>query len=198
MRQVLFLVTLLGAPSAWAGDLSTNQLSVGADKVLRGHFTEQHHVISGSAPIRSEGHFVAAPAYGLIWAVEKPFPTSTIITSNNAVQDFGGIKMKLPVKNLQALYVMISRALAGDWSALEKDYVISRSTDGRHWQMQLTPHKTKNTKLPYTAIKAEGGDFIEHIGLSRANGNAYTIDFIETTLSALPLSDTEAKSFKGL
>src|SRR5271154_2363156 len=127
-RALLILFALALSFPALAADPLADQVIVGPTDVLRGHFTEERQMKGFNGPLRSQGHFVVAPGHGLIWAIEKPFPTTSTITPNGLVQDVGGMKvMQMPVKKipfLLHLYDMLGCALAGHWQVLEKDFVV--------------------------------------------------------------------------
>jgi hypothetical protein len=147
-------------------------------------------------PIQSSGHFVVAPGHGLIWGIEQPFPTTTIVTPKGSAQDFGGIAVKLPIKNLQHLYAMIGGALTGDWSGLEMDYAITGSSKDGRWQMLLTPRNTGSKPvLSYASITVSGARFVEHIVLMRRDGRADTLDFANEVLTEAPLTASENLAF---
>jgi len=196
MRFLFLLLCLLAvqAPS-FAVEMPPQQMRITADKVLRGHFTEDHQFNNASAPLHSTGHFVLAPAHGLIWGVEQPFPTSTIITPEGAAQDFGGVSLKLPAKNLRHLYDMIGGALAGDWSGLEQDYIIVRAGVANHWQMVLTPRQGGKPKLSYSTISVSGSSFVENIVLTKADGVFDAFTFTDEALTSAPLPAAESAAF---
>jgi len=198
MRLLLwmFLFLITSAPLALAVDAPSAQIHINTDQILRGQFTEEHQINGGNGPMVSSGHFVVAPTHGLIWGIEQPFPTSTIITPQGAMQNFGGISMKLPTKNLRHLYDIVGGALMGDWTGLEKDFVIIREGDHQKWSMILTPRHLDNPKLAYTKIIVTGHRFVENIILTKRDGNTDTLGFTEVALSSPPLQAREMAAFE--
>jgi len=189
MRYFFLLPFLLVLSlTAFAVEAPSGQISIGSNQILRGHFVQ-------GGQIQSSGHFVAAPAYGLIWTVEKPFPTSTIITSKGAVQDIGGMPIKLPIKNLRHLYEMIGGALTGDWNGLEADYIITAVNNADHWQMLLTPRHNSKSTLTYTSIAVSGERFVESITMVKADGSADILNFTNEALASSPLTAGESVAF---
>jgi len=178
---------------AHAMEAPAAQIPLDTSKVLRGHFTEEHQI--NGTPVQSSGHFTVTPGRGLIWGIEKPFPTSTIITPSSAAQDLGGLALKLPAKNLRHLYDVIGGALQGDWSGLETDFIITSSTKGKNWQMILTPRNTDKPKLSYTTITINGSRFVETIVMTRADGATDALSFTNTVLSSSRLSSQETALF---
>lgn len=188
----LFLFFVLLPPMAGAVNAPAGQALIDASHVLRGRFLEEHQMGMNN-PIQSAGHFTVAPGHGLIWGIEKPFPTSTIITRQAVVQDLGGLTMKLPAKNLRHLYDMVGGALAGDWSALANDFDITPGSAGGRWTMLLTPRQ--NGTLPYSTITVSGGQFVENIIMAKANGNSDSFSFSDAILSPAQLSAQESAAF---
>ena len=199
MRYLLliFIATIFPL-TALAIEAPTSQVRINADKILRGNFEEVHQIRGTDTPVITSGTFVVAPAQGLIWNIVHPFPTSTIITPNNAAQVVGGLVVKLPVKNLRHLYEMVGGALAGDWSKLETDYVIKRSSTATGWQMLLTPRHTKAPILPYTVITISGTRFVENIIMTNPDGRTDELTFTNNELSTPPLATKETTLFNKI
>jgi len=190
---ILFLALL--PLTAKAVEAPPGQEMVDAHKVLRGHFIEEHQMGDGKMPLRTSGHFVIAPAQGLIWGIEKPFPTLTIVTPDAAAQDLGGMVIKLPAKNLRHLYDMVGGALAGNWNGLANDFDITKNGDAKHWQMLLTPRHTDQPKLPYATITVSGSHFVENIVLAKSDGSYDMFSFTDAVLSPMPLGVQEIAAF---
>ena len=171
--------------------------------VLRGGFVQERHLKGFNAPLRSDGHFVLVPGRGLIWRVEKPFAITTIITAAGLVQQVGGSETlrlaaaRLPF--LSHLYEMLGGALAGDWHALETDFIVERSGDAAHWQVRLTPRKTDDTLvMPFAGIVAMGARFVETVEMTKPDGDADVLSFVDQVLDGAPLSAEEATALDSL
>jgi hypothetical protein len=196
---LLFLLLPAIAPAAaWAFDAPPGQTHIGPAQVLRGHFVQTHQG-KDKPPVRMSGSFVIAPATGLIWGVEKPFPTATVITPAGMAQEFGGIAaLKIPASKLPAmrhLYDTVGHALEGDWSGLEEDYVLHRSGAPSHWQVAMTPRDSDSDGLHYASITVTGGTYVDNITLSKANGSTDTLAFSSAAIGAAPPSSQEAAAF---
>jgi hypothetical protein len=191
----LFMIIVLFPIEATAVEAPPAQVHLDATKVLRGQFLQQFQMKGAEQPMQSTGHFVVTPAYGLIWNIEQPFPTATIITPNGATQNIGGLILKLPTKNLRHLYDMVGGALAGDWSNLEQDFIITPGGDAHHWQMVLTPRQTGKAALSYARITVTGGKFVENIVMTKADGTNDQLSFGGEVLGGMPLSGQEVAYF---
>ena len=163
------------------------------DEIVRGRFSEEKELAGMTAPFLASGHFTAAPQRGLIWDMEQPLPTASIITPTAAAQDIGGMAVKLPVKNLEHLYAMIYAALGGDWSALEQDYVLTRQA-GKPWHVKLAPRSDRKN-LGYAAIQVSGNRFVEQIDLVKQDGRHDRFRFSDMTSSPSPLNTRETHLF---
>ena len=188
----LFLIfTPLAAQAAVEAPSAQEKLTAG--QVLRGNFTEVRQIQPTDNPLQTSGHFIASVDNGLIWAMEKPLQTSTIITSKGAVQDIGGLAVKLPIKNLTSLYTMISNAMEGNWNSLEQDFKITRAQQGSKWQMLLTPKEGQSLKKIYIAITVSGGRFVENIVMTKVNNTSDEIAFsdVAVTTSDVPAQEKQ-------
>lgn len=171
--------------------------------VLRGGFVQERHLKGFKAPLRSDGHFVLMPGRGLIWRVEKPFAITTVITAAGLVQQVGGNETlrlaaaRLPF--LSHLYDMLGGALGGDWHALESDFIVERSGNAAHWQVHLTPRKTDDTlAMPFSAIAATGARFVETVEMTKPDGDADVLSFVDQVLDGSPLSPEESTALDSL
>ncbi len=201
-RVLITLCALILSFPAFAADPLIGQKIVSSHNVLRGHFTEERQMKGFNGPLRSQGHFVVAPGYGLIWAIEKPFPTTTIITTNGLVQDVGGSKvMQMPVKKmpfLLHLYDMLGGALEGHWQALEKDFIIATTNDGDGWQVTLQPRQADNPAMPFQTIIVKGNRFVESVLLEKADGDLDALTFNNTTFSVASPTSAETTAFNSV
>ncbi|HEV2676107.1 MAG TPA: outer membrane lipoprotein carrier protein LolA [Aliidongia sp.] len=190
----LLAATLLLPPTARAAGPDQG---LAAGSVLRGGFVQERHLKGFNAPLRSDGHFVLVPGRGLIWHVEKPFAITTVITAAGLVQQVGGNETlrlaaaRLPF--LSHLYDMLGGALGGDWHALETDFIVERSGDAARWQARLTPRKADDTlAMPFAKIAATGGRFVETVEMTKPDGDADTLSFVDQVLNGTPLTAEEA------
>ena len=193
LRYIIALLLLTVPLSAYAAQKPSAQVPIGDTQILRGQFSEIRELKGIATPFISSGHFLITPAHGLIWGVEKPMATSTIITSNAVMQDVGGLAFKLPAKNLRHLFDMVGGAITGDWARLETDFVITPGGTTDHWQMALTPHE--NIKTPYNSIIVSGGHFVESIVMTKNDGTHDSFNFTNEILSAGPLTANESRLF---
>ncbi len=195
MRFLPALLVMAFVIPVMAAELPSGQVPVDSGKVLRGAFVEEKQVKGLDQPLRFTGKFVVAPDFGLIWGVEKPLGTSTVVTRSNAIQDVGGIAMKLKIRKLTQIYDIVGRALTGNWHSLQPDFTITRTEDDGKWHITLTPRPVSTAKLPYASIAINGAKFVESIVLKRADGISDSFTFSNEELSELPLTAQENALF---
>ncbi len=190
----LLCAVILAAP-AHAVDAPAAQAPISNGQILRGHFTELRQKLGDPTPMQTAGHFTVAPGFGLIWGIEQPFPTSTIVTPNGVAQEVGGMALKMPMKNLAHIFDMVGGALAGHWDALESDYVITPGGSAAKWQMVLTPRPDAPHKVTYSSITVSGGKFVENIAMLTANGTSDVFAFSDGDLATSAPTPQEAKLY---
>jgi hypothetical protein len=182
--------------------MDMGQATVGANDVLRGHFIEEKHLKGFKGPMRSEGHFVVAPEHGLIWGMERPFPTTTVITPAGLVQSINGMTiMHLPSQKIPFmlhLYDALGGALTGNWSALETDFAVTRSGDAEGWQVTLVPRRTDNPAMPFSSISIRGRRFVENVAMLKPDGDSDTLTFLNETVSSQPPTVSENRAFSSV
>ncbi|MDD4617358.1 MAG: hypothetical protein PHW76_09710 [Alphaproteobacteria bacterium] len=191
MRILPALAALAFSLPAFASE----QIPIDSGKVLRGAFEEQKQVKGLNDPLHFTGKFIVAPDKGLIWKVEKPLATSTVITKTAAVQNLGGIAMPLKIRRLAQIYEIVGQALTGDWHSLQPDFSISRSNQGDHWIIVLKPRPGSTAKLPYATITVKGSSYVENITLAKADGVEDAFAFTNAELSQEPLTAQENALF---
>jgi hypothetical protein len=201
MRRLILALLLAVMPVVAMAAGPTQSIAVG--EVLRGRFVQERHLKGFNASLRTEGHFVLAPGRGLIWRAEKPFAVTTVITANGLVQEVGGSEtMRMPSARLpflSRLYDMLGGALAGDWRALETDFVVTRAGDDRHWQVDLAPRKADDPiAMPFHAITAQGSRFVETVAMVKPDCDSDTLSFLDQALSSAPLTVEETAALDTL
>ncbi len=190
MRRRHALVGLLVAPrAAWA----CGRLELG--QILRGRFVQTRRLQGFARPLVTEGRFALAPGQGLIWRAEKPFAITTVMSAAGLVQETRGTEtLRLPAARLPLLarlYDMLGGALGGDWHALERDFSVLRTGDAAAWQVVLTPRVTDSIAMPFQAITAHGGCFVDAVDLAKPGGDTDRLEFLDQTLAPGPLGAGE-------
>ena len=183
--------------------MGLDQPIVGTHEILRGYFLEKKNLKGFKGPMSSEGHFVVAPQHGLIWGLEKPFPTTTVITPAGLAQSISGINvMHLPSQKIPFmlhLYDILGGALTGNWAALETDFSVTRRGDNAQgWQVTLVPHQADNPAMPFSSIRISGHRFVENVAMLKPNGDSDTLTFLNESVSSAPPTASEKRAFNSV
>jgi hypothetical protein len=192
MRWVACSILLLLPASAFADGIKT----LADGEILRGDFVQERLLQGFNAPLRSEGSFVLAPGMGLIWRVEKPFAITTLMTDRGlAQQSDGTTTLNLPASRapfMAGLYDMLTGALAGDWSGLERDFTLEKSGGADIWHLRLVPRKDASTaSMPIVEIRVTGADFVQSVEIEKQGGDIDKLSFADQRRLTGPLAADE-------
>lgn len=186
---------ILGAVvGLWPLLAQADPIALQPDQVLRGHFVQDRFLAGFAHPVRSEGSFVLAPGRGLIWRGEKPFAVLSVITPAGMAQSLGG----KPTMHLSAaqvpflarLHQVMAGAMAGDWPAVEAEFILTRTGD----RITLTPRGGELAQ-PVKAITARMDRFVEEVEVIKGEGDRDHLVFSQQGISRTPLSEDEAAAF---
>jgi hypothetical protein len=173
-----------------------------AQEAIQGRFMQERHLAGLAAPLRTEGRFLLVAGKGLIWRGEKPFATVVVITPAGIVQIIDGREVqrlaaaRLPF--LARFYDMLSGALAGDWSAMDRDFAINRQGDGKNWKIVLRPlHADDPAAAQLQSITVRGAAFVEKAEIHRAGGDWEQVEFLDQARSSAPLAPEDARLFES-
>jgi hypothetical protein len=202
---VLCLLCLLGTTRAAADDTQfVTPLKPGS--VLRGRFTQERSLQGFQAPLKSEGTFLVAEGKGVIWKVEKPFATTTVITPAGLVQNAQGAEtLRLPASRIPfvaKLYDMLSGTMTGDMSGLKQQFAVRTAGSASDWSLQLTPKAgapgTGDPQaMPIRELDIAGGQYVKSVDVRRQNGDRDLLTFSDQTLDAPALSADEQALLTG-
>jgi len=173
---------------------------VQAGEILRGRFVQDRHLEGMAAPLHAEGSFVLVPDKGLIWRGEKPFPMSTVITPAGILQRVGDEEtMRIPATRVPVLahfYDMLKSVLSGDWSAVERDFVVAHGSDAKAWTVTLTPRDKDDVMLGRIAkVALRGENLVGTVEIRQTNGDWEQLDFLDQAISTKPLAPDDASLF---
>jgi hypothetical protein len=192
------LLLLLGpGPAAAESTTLAESATVAVGQVLRGHFIQERHLEGFARPVRSEGRFSLIPGRGLIWRAETPFAVTTVVTPAGLVQSLDGVETtrlstaRLPF--LARIYAMMNGALAGDWRALETEFVVRREPAGPVTRVTLSLRRPDAADaVAIRSITATVGHFVETVDLIKPGGDFDHLDFADQNISTAPLPADEA------
>jgi hypothetical protein len=200
IRAAAFLLALAAAAAVRADAPADPAAIVRPGEVLRGQFEQQRTLTGLSAPIRSQGRFVLASGKGLIWRVDEPFEIVTVVTPAGIVQKAtGGAETRISADRLpflRDLFDLLGGSLAGDWSALQRLFRITRTGDATAWTAVLEPRD--GSGIPFDSITLKGGRFVDRVDMAKPNGDRDVIAFTGQAVMAGPPRPDEMDAFAGV
>ena len=198
MNRVLIAAVAIALLSS----VSFAQLAMGPTlapgQTLHGRFVQTRNLKGISSTLKSEGTFVLAPGKGLIWRIEDPIQTVTIITPDGIRQIINGNEVQridaAKVPFISHFYDMLDGALMGDWTAMRHDFAVQTKGDRAAWRTILTPVRPNDPIAGMLAsIVITGGKMVDGVEISRANGDSERIAFLDQTVSGVALSADDAR-----
>jgi len=183
-------ISLLFASTAHAFDLKDLSRQLSKPAVIRGPFIQEKHLRALPQPLVSQGTFVLAKEYGLLWLLKTPLQQDYRINSQGiARRDATGWQM-LPGKSAGAQQNHLFFAvLQGDSVELERDFELNLQGDGHAWTLQLIP-RSLLLKQVFTRIDISGGAYVQRIQLAESQGDSTVLRMPDSTSSA-SLNDSE-------
>ena len=198
MNRVLVAAVAIALLSS----VSFAQLAMGPTlapgQTLHGRFVQARNLKGISSTLKSEGTFVMAPGKGLIWRIEDPIQTVTIITPDGIRQIINGSEVQridaAKVPFISHFYDMLDGALMGDWTAMRHDFAVQTKGDRAAWRTILTPVRPNDPIAGMLAsIVISGGKMVDGVEINRANGDSERIAFLDQTVSGVALSGDDAR-----
>lgn len=172
--------------------------TLAAGQTLHGRFVEERHLKGLSSTLKSEGSFVLASGKGLIWRMEQPIQTLTVITPAAIRQIINGSEVQhidaARVPFIAHFYDMLNGSLIGDWSAMRHDFVVKSTGDRQAWRTVLTPLQPDDPIAGMLAsIVISGGKMVDSVDINRTNGDSEHMAFLDQKVSNVPLVGEEAR-----
>lgn len=180
--------------------------SLTSSKVTSGDFVQEKTSPKLSRPLVSSGNFIISEK-GIVWAAQKPFKTSTVITENSITQI--GLNGKRQVIDgssneiFKSVAATLSSLFTGNKAALETYFTISDfSSDSSSWKMDLLP---KDKTISSAILKISLGGKIQNQNEKKASldsmkilqsGESSTSYALSNQKYSQELSDEQKKFFE--
>lgn len=198
MNRVLIVVVAIVALSSVCFAQVAMGPTLAPGQTLHGRFVQARNLKGISSTLKSEGTFILAPGKGLIWRIEDPIQTITIITPDGIRQIINGSDVQridaAKVPFIAHFYYMLDGALMGDWTAMRHDFAVQTKGDRAAWRTLLTPVRPNDPIAGMLAsIVITGGKMVDGVEISRANGDFERIRFLDQTVSGVALSGDDAR-----
>ena len=165
-------------------------------QTLYGRFVQERYLKGLTAPLKTEGDFVVAPAIGIIWRIDQPVPSVTVITAAGMRRITDGDVQQLASSKLPAyahMYASLGAAITGNWAALRQDFTIAYTGDRRAWRVTLIPLRSAGSLASHlTSVTLTGGGRIDTVAINYADGDSEHVAFLNQVVSNAPLAGPDA------
>ncbi|GHU26541.1 hypothetical protein AGMMS50256_04040 [Betaproteobacteria bacterium] len=199
----LALVLCLTCGAARAEDvLQAVEKQLILEPVARGEFVQTRKLAQIRKPLVSNGRFLVAQNYGVIWENLSPITQITRLTRDEIVQTDGNTTlMKLSAEKEPVVRIIngiLFSVFSGDVAALAQvfDYSgqVEGKADSKTWRLNFTPKDNSLARL-IQELRLEGGRDVSSVEMESAAGDVTRIEFKATTHSGT-LSEAEKKQFE--
>lgn len=176
---VVGLVLAALSPAALAAwDLQQLMDSLAQTKSGRATFVEKKSIALLDKPVESSGELLYTAPDRLEKRTLKPKPESMVVNGGELVIERGKQKYQLRLQaypELAAFIDSIRGTLAGDRSALERNYRLSLEGTAERWTLQLQPVDPKMQaviqRIRITGVR----DQLRNIDIAQADGDSSTM-----------------------
>lgn len=176
---VMGLVLAALSPAALAAwDLQQLMDSLAQTKSGRATFVEKKSIALLDKPVESSGELLYTAPDRLEKRTLKPKPESMVVNGGELVIERGKQKYQLRLQaypELAAFIDSIRGTLAGDRSALERNYRLSLEGTAERWTLQLQPIDPKMQaviqRIRITGVR----DQLRNIDIAQADGDSSTM-----------------------
>ena len=166
-------------------------------KTLHASFTEEKRVEGLTKPLKSTGRLAYERTRGLLWLVEKPLASETVMTPSKLVQKVKGrVTVNLNVAaqpSMQVISRLFLASLTGDWAALDADFAMTGEVEPGGWKLHLKPKGGLFAKMAKT-LELSGDKAIRQVVLNELSGDTTTTIF-EGHVFDVPLTADEEARF---
>lgn len=197
MRKALLAALLaaccLAAGAQEAGDLFARPLDdkgraglaavcakIAAQGVVRGGFDQAKTVARLKKDFRSSGSFLFSGRDGVVWNVEKPYPSLIVMTPTRLAQKAPGGKLSVMEGSGNAVFQRFADTLqavfAGRFDSLERDFELHFAGDAADWRIGLVPREA-TVKSVVRSMEIRGDRFIRSLRLVEAGGDSSLYSF---------------------
>ncbi|MGV2288923.1 outer membrane lipoprotein carrier protein LolA [Trinickia sp. YCB016] len=162
---------------------------------IRAQFKQTQTLAALRAPLVSTGTLLFMRERGVIWQIDSPIRTTYVISDSGVTEiDANGKRIARAARSAGGaaqVSRMIRAMLGGDLSALYSQFDVTASGTPKQWQMQLTPNQPQLAQM-LKGLRMAGGDFLQTLTITSANGDATRIDFTNNAAVAEPSSAERA------
>jgi hypothetical protein len=194
MRAAAFftLVAILTLAASSRADIGSVCPVLTPGQTLYGRFVQERYLRGLTAPLKTAGDFVVAPAVGIIWRIDQPVPSVTVITAAGMRRITDGDVQRLASSKVPAyahMYASLDDAITGNWAALRQDFTVAYTGDRHAWRVILTPLQSAGSLSAHlTSVILTGGGRIDTVEINHSDGDSEHVTFLNQVVSNTPLS----------
>lgn len=169
--------------------------------VIRSSFVQTKRIAALTRPIVSEGTMLFVRGTGVAWRIEKPSPSTFIVTPKRIVRREEGRRDAVisaadrpEVRFFSEIFLSL---FSGDLEALERKFSVHSTygTGGAHWRIGLKA-KDRSLERYLSSILLEGGEHLERVEIREGEGDVSEIAFGDVAISTEPPNDAERAWFE--
>lgn len=193
-RKLLFLLVLVSLFEAGAADLFESPLTaesrVKVENIFRNistyhyvkcRFSQDKLIKRLNRTLTSTGRMLFDSEKGIAWIVEKPFPTTTVLTDRAMIQrGSGGQERVLSAGGNETFHrfsLTVQSLFLGQTDIIINEYeLFYRDGEEGRWKIGLIP-RDSTLKGIVSAFELEGTDFIDSFFILESGGDTITYSF---------------------
>lgn len=150
-------------------------------KGVRSRFTQTQTLAVMKAPLVSTGSLLFFRDRGVIWQIDTPYKRTWVMGDGGmVVLDASGRRVASGApqgsRGAAEIAKMMRSMLGGDLSALYSQFDVRAVGTPARWQMRLVPRQPQIAQS-LRAIEMDGGDFLQGLHITLANGDMTQFDF---------------------
>lgn len=182
-------------------DDSLAQTATSADGLQRGAFVQQKYLAEMAEPLVSRGEFLLSRDQGLIWRIQAPVESITVIT-REALRQFNAGQQTLALSaGSQPGLNMVAAVMLGifeaDEALLEEHFEIRHSSgEDDSWQLDLRP-RANGLKQRMQAVQIRGDRRVREVHIEEPAGDRSIIRLQNYAETPAPLQSEELSLLRG-
>ncbi|WP_144138401.1 LolA family protein [Paraburkholderia sp. BCC1884] len=153
-------------------------------KGVRAQFTQTQTLAAMKQPLVSTGSLLFFRERGVIWQIDTPYKATYVITDAGVTElDATGQRVTSHsargARGVAEVSKMMRAMLGGDLSSLYSQFDVQAEGSAAQWRMQLTPNQPQIAQS-IKALAMNGGDFLQSLHITLANGDLTRLDFAKS------------------
>lgn len=198
MSTLLAILQILNSGSQDDRRLMQVQALVARPDAMCGVFVQQKTLVGLRLPVRASGRFCVVAAHGVLWSIQRPFPSTLLLTRAEIVESQGGrVTSRISASEEPAVGViseLLFSVLAGDLKKLQGAFAIAASVETTTWSARLIP-KGADMRRAISVIELSGAEFVRQITITESSGDRTAISFADFVTGTSALTPDEMRAF---